>query len=48
MTRAQQRLPEVEREIADLKEKASAMKAQWQRERDLIGGLRAKKEKLIS
>src|SRR3982751_6146192 len=28
--RARQRLPEVEREIADLKEQASAMKARWQ------------------
>jgi ATP-dependent Clp protease ATP-binding subunit ClpB len=40
------RLPEVRREIAELKEQASAMKAQWQRERDLIKDLRGKKEKL--
>ncbi len=44
--RARQRLPEVEREIAELKEQASAMKAQWQAERDLIKRLRDSKEKL--
>ena len=44
--RAKRRLPEVELEIAELKEQASAMKAQWQRERELIGNLRARKEKL--
>ncbi len=44
--RAKQRLPEVEREIANLKEQASAMKAQWKSERDLIASLRTKKEKL--
>jgi ATP-dependent Clp protease ATP-binding subunit ClpB len=44
--RSRQRLPEVEREIADLKEQASAMKAQWQRERELIKSLRTRKEKL--
>ncbi len=44
--RARQRLPEVEREIANLKEQASAMKARWQHERDTIKGLRDKKEKL--
>jgi ATP-dependent Clp protease ATP-binding subunit ClpB len=43
---ARQRLPEVRREIAELVEQASAMKAQWQRERDLIKDLRGKKEKL--
>ncbi|HEX7837687.1 MAG TPA: ATP-dependent chaperone ClpB, partial [Kofleriaceae bacterium] len=43
---AKQRLPEVRREIAELKEQASAMKAQWQRERELIKNLRGKKEKL--
>ncbi|HEX3760331.1 MAG TPA: ATP-dependent chaperone ClpB [Kofleriaceae bacterium] len=40
------RLPEVGREIAELKEQASAMKAQWQRERELIKDLRDKKERL--
>src|SRR6185369_6585689 len=44
--RSRQRLPEVVREIADLKEQSSGMKAQWQRERELIAGLRTKKEKL--
>src|SRR6185503_5813517 len=44
--RARQRLPQVEREIAELKEQASAMKAQWQRERELIKSQRGKKEKL--
>ena len=44
--RSKQRLPEVEREIAELKEQASGMKAQWRAERDLIKGLRTKKEAL--
>ncbi len=44
--RAKRRLPEVEQEIAEIREQASAMKAQWQRERDLIGSLRKKKERL--
>jgi ATP-dependent Clp protease ATP-binding subunit ClpB len=44
--RAKERLPEVEREIADLKEQASGMKAQWKQEREVIAGLRTKKEKL--
>jgi ATP-dependent Clp protease ATP-binding subunit ClpB len=44
--RARQRLPQALREIAELKEQASGMKAQWQRERELIKSLRTKKEKL--
>jgi len=44
--RAKQRLPEVEREIAELKEQASGMKAQWKQEREVIASLRTKKEKL--
>ena len=44
--RAKQRLGELEREIAELREQASGMKAQWQTERDTIKGLRDKKEKL--
>jgi ATP-dependent Clp protease ATP-binding subunit ClpB len=44
--RSRQRLPEALREIAELKEQASGMKAQWQRERELIKSLRTKKEKL--
>jgi ATP-dependent Clp protease ATP-binding subunit ClpB len=43
---SKKRLPEVEREIAELKEQASAMKAQWQHEREIIKGLRENKEKL--
>lgn len=44
--RAKDRMPIVEREIAELREQTSAMKAQWQRERALIAGLRTSKEKL--
>ncbi len=44
--RAKQRLPEVEREISELKEQSLGMKAQWRAERDLIKGLRTKKEQL--
>jgi ATP-dependent Clp protease ATP-binding subunit ClpB len=43
---SKQRLPVVEKEIADLKERASAMKAQWLAERDLIKHLSEAKEKL--
>jgi ATP-dependent Clp protease ATP-binding subunit ClpB len=39
--RSRQRLPEVEREIAELREQISTMKTQWQRERELIESLRA-------
>ncbi|ACY18399.1 ATP-dependent chaperone ClpB [Haliangium ochraceum DSM 14365] len=34
--RSKQRLPEVERELAELREQMSTLKAQWQRERELI------------
>src|SRR5689334_984610 len=44
--RARQRLPEVEREIAELKETASGMKARWQQERELIKKLGAMKERI--
>jgi ATP-dependent Clp protease ATP-binding subunit ClpB len=44
--RAKQRLKDLEGEIGNLKEQASSMKATWQAERDLIKGLRAKKEQL--
>ena len=44
--RSKQRLPEIGREIAALKEQSDAMKAQWQRERDLIKNLRSVKERL--
>ncbi|HEX4451770.1 MAG TPA: ATP-dependent chaperone ClpB [Kofleriaceae bacterium] len=43
---ARARLPEVEREIAELKEQAHSMKAQWQAEREIITTLGAKNEKL--
>ncbi len=43
---SRQRLPVVEREMAELREQTTAMRAQWQRERDLIGSLRAKKAAL--
>ena len=36
----------IERELADLSERSSAMKAQWQREKDAIGAVRDVKEKL--
>ncbi|MDQ3363979.1 MAG: ATP-dependent chaperone ClpB [Myxococcota bacterium] len=44
--RSKQRLPEVEREVAELTEQASGMKARWQHERDVIKSLRDKKAKL--
>jgi ATP-dependent Clp protease ATP-binding subunit ClpB len=44
--RARHRVPEVEREIANLREQASGMKARWQHEREIIKNLRDKKEKL--
>ncbi|MBK7537041.1 MAG: ATP-dependent chaperone ClpB [Myxococcales bacterium] len=44
--RAKERLPVVQREIAELREQTASMKTQWQRERALIAGLRAAKEKL--
>ena len=44
--RSRQRLPEVVRELAELREQTTAMKSQWQRERDLIRGLKDRKAKL--
>jgi ATP-dependent Clp protease ATP-binding subunit ClpB len=44
--RAKQRLPEVERELAGLREQISSMKVQWEHERELIRSLRANKEQL--
>ncbi len=44
--RAKQRLKDLAGEIGNLKEQASSMKATWQAERDLIKGLRSKKEQL--
>ena len=43
---SQQRLPEIERELAELKEQVQGMRAIWQRERDLIASLRGKKAEL--
>ena len=43
---SKKRLPEIRREIATVKEQSDAMKAQWQRERDLIKTLREIKERL--
>ena len=40
------RLPEVNREIAELREQSTAMKSQWQQERKVIRGLRENKVKL--
>ena len=39
------RLAALERELADLKEQGTALKAQWQHEKDIIQGLRAVKER---
>jgi ATP-dependent Clp protease ATP-binding subunit ClpB len=44
--RARTRLPEVEREIAELREQISTMKTQWQRERALIERARSVKEQV--
>jgi len=44
--RSQKRLPEVEREIAELKEQVAAMKAMWQQERELIERLRGNQAKV--
>ncbi|MFM7200910.1 MAG: ATP-dependent chaperone ClpB [Myxococcota bacterium] len=43
---AVQRRQSLEQEIASLREKSSAMRAQWQREKELIGTIRTAKEKL--
>ena len=45
---SRRRLPDVERQIAELKEQASAMKAQWQREREVIAKLKAQNAQLDS
>ncbi|CAN5245862.1 hypothetical protein BH20GEM2_BH20GEM2_09330 [soil metagenome] len=41
-----ERRERVEQEIAELRERASGMKAQWQSEKGAIGGLREQKERL--
>ncbi|HKA88432.1 MAG TPA: ATP-dependent chaperone ClpB [Haliangiales bacterium] len=43
---SKQRLPEVEREIAELKEQSTSLRAQWQKEREVIGQISALKEQL--
>lgn len=43
---SRRRLDEVEREIAEAKEQSMGMRAQWMRERDLIGEVREAKEQL--
>jgi len=40
------RLAEIERELAELKEKVGGMKASWQREKELIARIRTAKEEL--
>jgi ATP-dependent Clp protease ATP-binding subunit ClpB len=40
---SRERLARVEKEVADLKEKSSAMKAKWQSEKEVIEGIRAAK-----
>jgi ATP-dependent Clp protease ATP-binding subunit ClpB len=40
------RLAKLEKELADLKEKSSALKAQWQKEKVILGGSRKAKEEL--
>ncbi len=43
---SKERLKEVSREVSDFQEQASAMKVQWQREKELIGKIRAAKEEI--
>jgi len=43
---SQERLIEVERELADVQENAAALRARWQKERGAIGDIAALKEKL--
>jgi len=43
---SKERLAKVEREIADLKEKSSAMTAKWQSEKEVIERIRAAKEQM--
>ncbi|MQA90931.1 MAG: ATP-dependent chaperone ClpB, partial [Gemmatimonas sp.] len=44
--KSRERLEGVEAEIAELRERSTGMKAQWQSEKDAIGTLRARKERL--
>jgi len=43
---SRERRSKIERELADLKERASGMKAQWQREKETIGKLRGVKQQI--
>ncbi|MBI5490747.1 MAG: AAA family ATPase, partial [Deltaproteobacteria bacterium] len=43
---ARQRLHDLEREIAELQEKVTGMRARWERERELIGKLKTAKEQI--
>jgi ATP-dependent Clp protease ATP-binding subunit ClpB len=43
---SRERLERVDQEIAELRERSSGMKAQWQSEKSVIGELRSKKERL--
>jgi ATP-dependent Clp protease ATP-binding subunit ClpB len=43
---AKQRLREVEREIAELQEQATGMRARWERERELIARIKSAKERI--
>jgi ATP-dependent Clp protease ATP-binding subunit ClpB len=43
---SKERLEEIERELAELKEQVGAMKASWQREKELIDRIRAAKEQM--
>jgi ATP-dependent Clp protease ATP-binding subunit ClpB len=45
---SKERLAEIDRELAELRERADAMKASWQREKELIGNIRALKERIES
>jgi len=43
---SKERLAVIEKELAELREKSNALKANWKREKDLIGKARALKEKI--
>ena len=43
---SKERLSKLEKELADQKEKSAALKAQWQKEKEILGGSRKAKEEL--
>jgi ATP-dependent Clp protease ATP-binding subunit ClpB len=45
-TASKERLSKLEKELADQKEKSAALKAQWQKEKEILGGSRKAKEEL--